>query len=394
MPWTVDWKVFVDGEDMTSAMRPFLLKISISDKDGSASDTCSLEFDDSNGQIKMPAEGVSVQVFLQGVSAFTGKVDSVRSRGARGSGRTLSVGAKGFDAKGKAKEPQSHHMDDATLQQFLDKAAKNAGLKGITIDPDFASISRDYWSAGSESFLHLGQKLARELGGTFKIRGDQAVLAKRGQGLSATGQPMPTVVGIAPAPGETIGNVINWDIAPLNGRGKFSKSKARYFDRKSASFKEIEVETGIEADATDEVRTTVADEGQAKAIAEGRKSESEREGGKGNVTLDLEVTAQAEGTFVLKGARPGIDGSYRIVSVTHQADRSGGSTTALELKQPSSGAGKDDRKSGEGRSGSTSAAEGSTSGGGDASNGTAPTAPAGNRTFEEYNRRYGRTDEN
>jgi phage protein D len=388
MPWTVDWKVIVDGADLTSAMRPFLMKISISDKDGSASDTCNLEFDDSGGQVKLPAEGAAVQVYLQGTPAFTGKVDTVRSRGARGSGRTLSVTAKGFDAKGKAKEPQSHHMDNSTLQQFLDKAAKSAGLKAITIDPAFANLARDYWSASSESFLHLGQKLARELGGTFKIRGDQAVLAKRGQGLSATGVALPTVIGIAPPPGQMNGNVINWDIAPTAGREKFAKSKVRYFDRTSASFKEIEVSTGIEADATDEVRTTVADEGQAKAVAEGRKSNSEREGGEGSVTLDLDVTAQAEGTFILTGARPGVDGVYRISGVNHQADRSGGATTQLEVKQPSGGAGKDDRKPSTDKTGSPAGDQSGSTGGN--------TAATGSRSdsFADYNRRYGRTDEN
>ncbi|HEX5934590.1 MAG TPA: late control D family protein [Pseudorhizobium sp.] len=388
MPWTVDWKVFVDGEDMTTAMRPFLLKISISDKDGSASDSCSLELDDSGGQVKLPAEGAGVQVFLQGVSAFTGKVDSVRSKGARGSGRTLSVGAKGFDVKGKAKEPQSHHMDDATLQQFLDRAAKNAGLKGITIDPAFAAIARDYWSAASESFLHLGQRLARELGGTFKIRGDQAVLAKRGQGLSATGQALPTIVGVAPPPNSTTGNVINWEIAPLTGRAKFSRSKVRYFDRASASFKEIEVETGVEAEATNEVRTAVADEDQAKAVAEGRKASSEREGGQGSVELDLDPTAQAEGTYIMTGARPGVDGIYRISGVDHKADRSGGATTRLEIKQPSGGAGKDDREPSTDRAGTPAGGEGEAAGGNSAS------AGGRSNSFAEYNRRYGRTDEN
>ncbi len=386
--WIVQWKVFVDGEDLTSAMRPVLTKITVSDKDGSASDTCSLDFDDSGGQVKLPPEGASVQVFLQGTQVFSGKVDSVRSTGSRGGGRMLSVGAKGFDAKGKAKEPQSHHMDDATLQDFLSKAAKNAGLKSIIIDPAFAAVRRDYWSAAAESFLHLGQKIAREVGGTFKIRGDQAVLAKRGQGLSATGQPMPIVVGTVGS-GLEPGNVINWSISPVTGRGKFSKSKVRYFDRPSAKFKELEVETGIDADATDEVRTTVADEDQAKGVAEGRKAESEREGGQGNVTLDLEVSAQAEGTFVLVGARPGIDGTYRISGVTHQADRSGGATTSIDIKQPTGGAGKDKRKSGDGKSG----ADDSSSGDGAAGNKPASAATS-NDTYEGYNRRFGRTDEN
>lgn len=384
MPWKVEWRVLIDGNDRSAAMARYLTRITVTDKDGTASDTCSLEFDDTDGQVKLPAEGARVQVFLQGVSVFTGQVDSVRSSGSRGGGRVLAVTAKGFDAKGKAKEPQSHHMDDANLQEFLDKAAEKAGLSGVTIDPLFANISREYWAASGESFLHLGQKLARELGGTFKIRGDRAVLAKRGEGKSATGVAMPTVRG------EVGKNVIRWSIAPLTGRGKFARSKVRYFDRKSASFKEIEVETGIEADATDEARTTAADEVQARTIAEGRKNESERAGGEGTVELDLDVTAQAEGTFILTGARPGVDGAYRITGVTQKADRGGGATTALDLKQPSGSAGKDERQPGTGKTGTVAEQTNP--------DGAASTDPAGagtrGGTFAEHNRRYGRTDEN
>ncbi|MBP1852106.1 phage late control D family protein [Rhizobium halophytocola] len=340
MPWTVDWAVFIDGRNMTSAMRPYLLQISVTDKDGTASDSCSLSLDDTGGQLKLPGEGASVKVFLQGVAVFDGTIDSVRSSGSRGGGRELAVTAKGFDTKGKAKQLQSHHMDEASLSDFLGKAAEKAGLAGITIAPAFAAITRSYWSADAESFLHLGQKLARELGGTFKIRGDQAVLAERGEGASPAGGALPTIAG-------TIGkNVISWDISPVTGRAKFKKAKARYFDRKSATFRQIEVDTDFDAEAEDEARTVAADEGQASDIAKGKQAASKRGGGEGSVELDLEPEAQAEGTFVLGGARPGVDGVYRITGVTHRCDRSGGSTTSLELKQPQGGAGSDNRGSG------------------------------------------------
>ena len=59
---------------------------------------------------------------------FSGTVDSVRSSGSRGGGRTLKVTAKGFDSRGKVKEAQGFHKDDATLQDFLDQAAKNLDM--------------------------------------------------------------------------------------------------------------------------------------------------------------------------------------------------------------------------------------------------------------------------
>ncbi len=115
------------------------------------------------------------------------------------------------------------------------------------------------------------------------------------------------------------------------------------FDRKEARFKstEVEIDTADDApEANNVVRMTVGDEEQAKLRAEGRKSEA----GEGSVELDIAPDAQAEAQFSLTGARPGVDGTYRIVTVTHKANRTVGATTRLELKQPGGGAGKDNRQ--------------------------------------------------
>ncbi|MCF1502892.1 late control D family protein [Afifella sp. H1R] len=353
--WSVSWRVVVDGQDMTAPMSPYLIDIAVDDKDGAASDSCRLTLDDRAGQIRLPKGGASVVVWLQGVSVFTGVVERVRSSGSRGGGRLLTVSAKGFDTAGKAKEPLRLHKDDASLKEFLESAAEAAGFT-IEVDPAFAGLARDYWAADGESLIHLGQRLARELYGTFKLRGTKAVLAQRGadKGLpTITG----TVGGVEP------GNVINWDIEPVTGRRKFQRGRVRYFDRKAAKFQDEEVEfDGIDgADAANVVRTPAADRDQAKAIGEGRKAETQREAGSGFVEIDLEPAAQAEGLFVLTGAREGVDGTYRIVGVSHRADRGGGSTTRLELKQPQGGAGKDGRPeeaSPTGASGATGTAPG------------------------------------
>lgn len=322
-------------------MRPYLVSIEVTDRDGESADTCSLEFDDTEGQVKLPREGASVGVFLNAVSVFAGTVDRVRSRGAKRGGRMLSVGAKGFDSRGKVKELLTFHRDDATLGEFLGKAAQLAGLAGIMVSPGLAGIARDYWSADGESFLHLGQRLARELAATFKIRGDQAVFKERGDGSSPAGGDLPTVVGRV-GPG---GNVINWDVSPISSRASYRRAKVRYFDRETASFKDEEVEFDVAEgpDVTNVGRTPVADQAQARETAQARKRDAAREGGGGSVDLDLVETAFAEADFVLVGTRPGVDGTYRIASRVHRADKNGGATTRLEIKQPAGGAGTDDR---------------------------------------------------
>lgn len=337
MPWKVDWRVEVEGHDVSANMRPYLIDIEITDKDGTAADTCSLNFDDTGGQTLMPKDGAKLRVYLQGALKFGGTVDSVRSSGSRGGGRRLKISAKGFDSRGKVKELQGFHKDDASLEDFFGQAARQAGLAGVIVGGQIGSVMRDYWSADGESFLQIGQRLAREFNATFKVREDRAVLMPRDQ------------TPLAPVYGTVGKNVITWDIAPFTGRMAFSRGKVSYFDRKEAAFKTEEVEFEIDRDLPDvtyQVRGMAADSAQAKGVGEARKSQVQREGGEGSVEMDLTVEAQAEATFIFSGARPGVDGTYRIMSVKHKASRSGGSTTSLELKQPQGGAGKDNRKPG------------------------------------------------
>lgn len=153
MPWIVDWKITVDGQDMSAAMKPYLINVEVTDKEGTASDTCSLTLDDTGGQIRLPKEGAAVTVALMGATAFAGIVDTVRSTGTRGGGQLLMVSAKGFDSRGKVKEGQSFHKDDATLDQFLSEAATAAGFS-IVIAEALGSIRRDYWAAEGRAFWH------------------------------------------------------------------------------------------------------------------------------------------------------------------------------------------------------------------------------------------------
>ncbi|KZM49927.1 late control D family protein, partial [Labrenzia sp. OB1] len=303
-----------------------------------SSDSCSLRMDDTGGAIRLPQPGGSVLVRLNGVQVFAGIIDSVKSSGSRSSGRSLSVSAKGFDVSGKAKEPQRIHQDEGTVGGFLKTVAKKAGFD-MKIDPALGNIVRDYIAADGESLLHLGEKLARELGGTFKLRENIAVLAKHGGEFG-----LPLITGLFNTGGS--GDLISWDIEPVSTRPVFKEIAVPYFDRKKGLPMDFRTESGAageKARAVNLVRSIARDENHAREIAEGRKQQIEREGGKGRVTLNLTPEAQAEALFQLRGTRAGVDGTYRIVGVTHKASRSGGATTDLDLQQPQDGAGTDGR---------------------------------------------------
>ena len=341
MSWAMPWRVVIGGQDYSDRWNPMLTAIEVEDRAGQDSDSANLTFDNNGGQILFPEKGTPLKIYLRSDLSFDGFTDAPRSSGARGQGRLFTVSCKSLDPKGKAKQKLDFHKDDASLKDFLEDAAKRAGLKGIKIDETLGAIKRPYWTPGGRSLMQLGQQLADELGATFKIRGDQAAFVKRGDGKSAGGQSLPTIRAVW---GD---NLIAWDISPNMGQAQHGKARVRWFDRKEARFREedVEIRSGDNApSAMDLGRFTAADADAAKDGGKGKKTKDERDAGGGTVRIDCDPGAKAEGTLVLVGADPGVDGTYRIESASHKLSRSGGSETSLSVKQPTGDAGKDGRQ--------------------------------------------------
>lgn len=343
MALSVPWRVTINGRDMSDRMNPYIESIECTDKAGDSADTAQIVFDDTDGQCVMPPKGATITIELDGVVVFDGFVDEAESVGARGSGMQLNVSCTSVDKRGKAKQRVGLHKDDATLEEFLQAAAKEAGIESVKVDPSFAKLKKDYWSTDGRSFLQLGRELAAEYGATFKIRGKKAVFAARGAGGAPGGGSLPSVIV------ERGVNLMSWRLRPNESRPRFGKARVRTFDRKAAKWEEEEIEIGASASAPDTADVDPApraDKSAAKDAAGGRKTESEREGGSGDVTIMLNVEAWAEGGCTVAGTRDGIDGPYRIESRTHSVTREG-SETRLSLKQPQGSAGTDSRASGQ-----------------------------------------------
>ncbi|WP_309628722.1 contractile injection system protein, VgrG/Pvc8 family [Brevundimonas sp.] len=336
------FRVTVSGNDISPAIAPILQSLRIRDAAGHSSDTAEIELDDRAGTIVFPRPRAPIEIMLRdprGLAlAFSGTVDEPRSRGDRSGGRILTVSAKGADVTGRAKQLQERHFDDTTIGEALRQAGEAAGISDVRVDPDLASIQRSYLAMESESFLAFGQRIAREVGGSFKVMGNRAMLVRRNAGTSASGRSLDTVLA------EYGRNLLSWDIAPFVGRPRHNRARSRHYDPDAATLREQS--TAIDDDQTDAelfTRYPAADEGAAQDQANASAAEVERAAGSGTVTIDADVSAKPEGVCSVIGARAGIDGDYRIDAVEHSIDRSGGLTTSLELGQPQGSAGRDDR---------------------------------------------------
>ena len=307
--------VFVEGVNITSTLRTFLQSVTVSDRAGTSSDSASIMIDDSKGIIAFPQHNAKVGIFMgtraNGVSqVFAGTVDEVRSSGGRG-GTNIEISAKGLDTSGKIKEPQQRNFDDMTVEEILIAAGETAGVTDIRVDPDLAMIIRDYEHMDDESFIAFGERLAKEIGGTFKVRNDAAVMAKKNSGRTPSGAALPPILV---ARGN---NLHTWDIAPYIGRARYKQIRVRFYDRKAGKHDEVVIDTDVEGSTAINVgRFEAPDKKMAEEMANSLKAESERGSGVGSISIEGNAGAQPEATCILAGARNGIDGAY-AVSYTH-----------------------------------------------------------------------------
>jgi phage protein D len=298
------YRVVVDGNDISNLLNPILLRLRVHDAAGTASDTAEIEIDDANGRVAFPRDGAFMAIDLgwrsSGIArVFEGTVDDVKSRDARGEGRTLHVSAKSADTRSKTKQHREKHWEQKTLGAVMRDAAGLAGVS-MMVDPELAAIRRDWWGMAAESFLHFGHRVAREVGGSFKVFGRRAILARRNAGVSVSGAALSMVTA------QWGGNLINWDIAPVVGRPRYMKVRARWYDVKEAKWKEenVDVEDSTaQAEAT--TRFTKPNGDEAKQSAENGRTASERNKGEGKVQILGDITAQPEGICVVIGGAPG-----------------------------------------------------------------------------------------
>ena len=148
--------------------------------------------------------------------------------------------------------------------------------------------------------------------------------------------------GAAYAPSVTAQRGVNlhgWGLAPVLSREVYGKVVAPYFDRESGKWDQVEVETGLESDAVLKLTPPADDKADAERQASARAETSKRNAGGGSVTIEGSTDAIPDGTCIVSGARAGIDGPYRITSVSHTVSASGGWVTDLELGHPAGASG-------------------------------------------------------
>jgi hypothetical protein len=324
-----DWRITLDGTDLTSRMRPRLVSLSLSEKRGDEADQLDIVLSDTDGLLAIPSEGAVLKLQLgwaKGRDVTIGLIDKgsfkVDDVSHSGPPDQLTIRARAADFTSEIRNRRSQSWKNTTLGKVLTEVAGRNAL-AARITPSLASIALPTISQSRESDIAFMRRLGRENDAVATIKDKHLIFAPKGAGKTSTGQALPTL---------TIrrrdGDGHNWQRQKRDGQEGVT---ATWHDKKGAKKQTVTVG---KADGAKKLRKVHPDEASAKRAATAERDRLKRAPATFEMKLALgraDVIPEARAS--ISGFKDAIDATTWLVSeVTHRLDKSGGFMTDLKME--------------------------------------------------------------
>lgn len=326
------WSVRLGDQDLTEALRPRLLSLSLTEHRAGQADELELVLHDADGKLAIPRPGVRLTVAIgwaRGRDVAIGLINKgsfiVDEASASGPPDIISMRARSADFTGAFRTRRERSYADATLAQILGDIAADNGL-ALRCDPTLASETIPALGSGARSDAALLKALGRRFDAVATVKAGTLIFAPTGAGKTASGKTIPAL---------TI------DRSQTSGRWSFDRAQrddyngveARWHSKGSASVQSVTIGGGGSGPAK-RLRRIYASETSARHAAEAENSRMSRAGAKMNITLPLgRPDAYPDRPAVITGFKAEINALSWLISETrHQMDGTGGLTTALQLE--------------------------------------------------------------
>lgn len=188
------WRVVLDGKDISSAIAPRLMSLTVTADRAQTADQLDLTVSDHDGRLQLPRRGVTVDVALgwdttglRDMGSFT--VDEVEH-----SGTPDKVVVRGRSAQMassiRQKRAQSWH--DLTMGDLVRQLAGRNGLTPRCAD-SLAGINVYHIDQTSESDLNILTRLGSLFDAVATVKAGCLIFAPIGSGTTATGATLPSI---------------------------------------------------------------------------------------------------------------------------------------------------------------------------------------------------------
>lgn len=326
-----EFRVEINGKAMADDLWNRLISISVTDSEGSKSDSVDLEFNDGPPKfLEIPSKRAEIRVWggyrETGVTYFGGFKDgdvTVECLPYK-----LRISAKGADLSEGLKAKQTRHFDGQSVGDVLGVLAAENGLE-LQIGPEFASkrFPGNYAAMLDESALSYGRRLADKFGAQFQIKDGKMLVTKNGDATSPAGKLRPRVI-VSPQ-----NLVVGSCSFSMTARGAHSGATARYQDQSGAVRRTVREAAPGRRGPDYNIRETFASEEEAREAAASRAREMSAKIETAECTIVGNVLARGGALFVFENIRPQLDGrEFVIETATHTFDKSGGYATQISAK--------------------------------------------------------------
>lgn len=324
-----DFKVTLNGKDLTSAIRPRLVSLTITDKRDDA-DQLEIVIDDADGRVALPKTGDQLTVSIGWKSGpdvtigLVGKgnflVDDITHEGPPDTIRITARSAD-FTSKSDFRTRRQTAWTNTSIGAVLhDIAARNSWQ--LKVAPDVASIQLGSVHQSRESDAALLKRLGREHDCVATIKAGYLLFQRVGSGKTASGKTFPTYVFQR---GE--GDRHQYQ---LTKRDEVAGVSASYHDRGQG--KHVRAVAGVKAGAK-HLSRVYANAAAARRAADAALARSKRQPAKMQITAAYGVAELGiERPVTVKGFKAEIDATpWLTAEVSHKIDGQG-FTTELHLE--------------------------------------------------------------
>lgn len=281
-----------------------VISLSLTDKIEDISDSLRVIFDDRDGAIEIPRQGVELTVSLGYSQLF--EFGTFFSDDVTIEDGTLTVLATGFDKNSNLKTIR-HKTHEGSLRSIVEGIAKANSLE-VSIDSRIQNTPKTIIQR-NESDLHFLTRICKDHGAFFKIEGKRLLVGRKGVASSAE-------IIITP-------KVVRSYNASFNYRDSFKTVEALFDD----DGEEKLVSMGSD-DPIKRLTKIFKSRDEALNAAQVALEEAKNKSIKFSFSCPGNPLIRAGLGFKARDFKPGFDGVYLVDEVTHTIDQSGFLTSA------------------------------------------------------------------
>ncbi|WP_065329452.1 contractile injection system protein, VgrG/Pvc8 family [Tritonibacter mobilis] len=324
------FRVIVDGQDISNVLAPRLVSLRVTDGAGVQSDSVQITLSDTGylAKIQEPRAGAEIKVwlgfpfslsymglFIADTVEVTGPPDAVTITG------TASVNGETTNGKTALTDQKKRSWPEGTtIGAMVDKIAGEHGFGAMVSESLHAEVL-PHIDQIDESDINLLSRIARDFDAIAKPGNGRLIFTRRGESVTASGQPMPVVKVHKKA-------LIEWRYRN-SLRERVGRVIATTQDLKEG--KPVDVEAGA-GEPISRLKRRFPDKASAQRSADAELKRLGRAGRTLSLTMPGNPDAVAEARLQASGFRSYIDGEWLISRAVHSLD-SGGYRTAITAEQ-------------------------------------------------------------